>query len=248
MQAATGEKNTAGSRHDSLSLRCLKGKLLKLVIFDCDGVLIDSEILADRVVLEYCAEQFPALDFSAWQGRMTGTRTLDILSMMETEYTIRFADNADDIILQRLDERLTYEVQPISGVADALALITYKKAVVSNSYSQHVKRLLGQTDLLKQFDDSIFGADLVARPKPYPDLYLLAAKTMLVGPADCIVIEDSVPGVTAATAAGMKVIGFTGGSHSRPRYTDKLLETGASIVIESMAYLPSTIDKLLRSG
>jgi HAD superfamily hydrolase (TIGR01509 family) len=166
--------------------------------------------------------------------------------MMETEHTIRFAADADEIILQRLDGCLSREVQPIAGVAAALAGIAYHKAVVSNSYSRHVLRLLQQTGLLAYFSrDAIFGADRVERAKPHPDLYLLAAAAMSADPAACIVIEDSVPGVTAATAAGMTVIGFTGGSHSGAHHAEQLLQAGAGTAIGAMTDLPAMLAELL---
>ena len=91
---------------------------MKVVIFDCDGVLIDSEILADRVVLEYCADCFPEIDFSPWQAHMTGIMTRDILNGMEKKLSIQFPANADQAILQRLDETLHEQIQPIAGIAN----------------------------------------------------------------------------------------------------------------------------------
>lgn len=210
---------------------------MELVIFDCDGVLIDSEIVADRVVLDYCRGQFPEIDFSHWSQQMTGIQISDILKLMEDHHTIRFPADADEAILQSLNRVLVEEVEAIDGVADALAQIGQPKAVASNSHSIYVRQLLTSTQLIHHFGDSIFGADLVEHPKPRPDLYLLAASTLSVKPQHCIVIEDSVPGVTAASSAGMNVIGFTGGSHSGAENNAKLRAAGASEVMDSMTQL-----------
>ena len=109
-----------------------------------------------------------------------------------------------------------------------------------------MRHLLTRTQLLSHFGDSIFGADLVEHPKPQPDLYLLAAQTLSTKPQSCIVIEDSVPGVTAASSAGMTIIGFTGGSHSSSEYNARLRAAGAHEVINSMAQLPAMLKSLMR--
>ena len=206
---------------------------MKLIIFDCDGVLIDSEIIADQVVLAYCQEQFPALDFSAWAQRMNGVMIRDILHGMETDLGIRFADQATEVILQRMHERLR-DVQAVASVAEALPLLCQPKAVASNSTSGYVRQMLTRTGLIQHFGDAVFGADLVQRAKPAPDLYLLAAQTCAVTPTDCLVIEDSVTGITAAHSAGMTVIGFVAGQHSSWDRAAALRAAGARAVIDDL--------------
>ena len=217
---------------------------MKVVIFDCDGVLIDSEILADRVVLEYCADCFPEIDFSPWQAQMTGVMTRDIINSMEAKLAIQFPADADQAILQRLDETLHEQIQPIEGIAQALAAINKPKAVVSNSDSGHVRRMLIRTGIIEHFNEQIFGADQVERPKPHPDLYLHAAENLGVKPTDCIVIEDSVTGATAALSAAMSVIGFIGGGHATAVHGDRLRELGIEHVIDNMAQLPAKLASL----
>lgn len=215
---------------------------MKLAIFDCDGVLADSEILGDRVILDYVGECFPETDFSALKTRMTGVMVRDILHDAESMYAVRFPQDASEQILSRLDKLVGAEVQAVAGAGDALERIAMPKAVASNSTSSHVALLLERIQLAQHFGGRIFGADKVPRPKPAPELYLLAAAQCQASPADCIVVEDSVTGVTAAAAAGMTVLGFLGGSHVRGDHGRHLLAAGAERLVAHMSELPAVIE------
>lgn len=214
---------------------------MKLVVFDCDGVLLDSEHLADLVVLDYCAGQFPAVDFSPWMERMTGLAIAAILRAMEKQHRLRFPADAEQRILTLLDRRLRDEVQPVAGVATALGEIDAPKAVASNSHGSYLHSLLGRAGLLDHFADRVYGADQVERGKPHPDIYLLAAARSGLTPGDCVAVEDSVPGVTAAVAAGLPTVGFIGGGHSGAFMADPLRRAGAVTVVEHMEQLPAVL-------
>lgn len=205
---------------------------VELVVFDCDGVLLDSEHLADSVLLDYCAECHPSVDFGVWRARLAGLLTKKILATMEARHGIRFPPDAEQQVLRRIGERLDREVQPVAGVPDLLARLPLPKSVASNSYSEYLSRLLGRVGLLEHFEGRVHGADQVPAGKPAPDIYLHAAACAGVAPHACLAVEDSVTGVTAAAAAGIDVIGFTGGLHSGPHQADALHRAGARVVIE----------------
>lgn len=120
------------------------------------------------------------------------------------------------------------------------------KACASNSFSSYVDTALQRTGLVRFFGDRRFCADMVANPKPAPDVYLAAARAMNVDPSNCLVVEDSVTGVTAATAAGMPVLGFIGGGHATEGQVETLKRAGAAIVFDDMARLPALVEHWLQ--
>jgi HAD superfamily hydrolase (TIGR01509 family) len=205
-----------------------------LVIFDCDGVLIDSELLsvrADIVCLAAYGIELPAEEILE---RYTGT------SGMVTDLESRFGR-----ALPGFDERHQQLVRPlfeaglqaIPGVAAVLDSLACRSCVASSSGPERLRHALSLVGLFQRFDPHIFSAAEVARGKPAPDLFLHAAARMGAAPERCVVIEDSLPGVTAAVAAGMTAIGFTGGGHCRPGHDSRLAAHGAALVIDRMAEL-----------
>ena len=133
------------------------------------------------------------------------------------------------------------ELVPIRGVADAIAALDRPCCVASSSEPQRIRRSLELTGLLRYFEPHLFSATMVARGKPAPDIFLHAAREMGVSPARCIVIEDSVPGVIGARAAGMKVLGFRGGGHCAPGHDENRRDAGADVVFGEMRDLSTAI-------
>ena len=129
----------------------------------------------------------------------------------------------------------------IAHVADAIAAIDLPKCVASSGTPEKIRHGLDCAGLYDQLAPHIFSATQVKRGKPAPDLFLFAAEQMRAAPARCVVIEDSVPGVTGAVAAGMTVLGFHGGSHCRPGHAEKLRDAGAAVVFDDMRQLPELI-------
>lgn len=129
----------------------------------------------------------------------------------------------------------------MEGVEEALAALTCKVCVASSSSPERLRHSLSLVGLLRWFDPHIFSAAQVARGKPAPDLFLFAARQMGVEPHSCVVIEDSVPGVAGATAAGMRVIGFTGGSHCGPGHSVRLRSAGAFATLADLGELPGLL-------
>lgn len=217
-----------------------------LVIFDCDGVLVDSEIVAARVEAEMLREAGHDITAEELAERYAGLTFRDILIRIEEEAQMLFKASLIDHAEARVDERLRKEVKPISGVAEAIASLSLKKCVCSNSSAARIAAMLERTGLNLFFEGMIFSslATPSKRPKPAPDVFLYAAEKMGAEPARCIVIEDSVHGITGARAAGMRVIGFTGASHTSPGHANMLMEAGAETTIHRMADLKPTIHAL----
>ncbi|KRB49992.1 HAD family hydrolase [Rhizobium sp. Root708] len=217
-----------------------------LIIFDCDGVLVDSEIIAAQVESALLTEAGYPISVEEMGERFAGMTWQNILFQVEREANIPLSAALLDKSEKLLDMRLERDVQAIAGVQSALSRINLKRCICSNSSSQRLAMMLGKVRLKSLFDPNIFSAkDLGAdRVKPKPDIFLHGAKQMGVSPARSVVVEDSVHGVQAARAAGMRVIGFTGASHSYPSHADKLTDAGAETVISRMTDLPGVVAAL----
>jgi HAD superfamily hydrolase (TIGR01509 family) len=210
---------------------------LDLLIFDCDGVLIDSELIACRIVAETLTEagyQSTARDIIAFVGKSSR----DMYARLADRFGRALPDDLDARLGQALRRAFAAELQPMAGV-DALlcGLAGTRRCVASSSGLERIRHSLGCTGLLGHFGDALFSASMVARGKPAPDLFLHAAAAMGVPPARCVVIEDSVPGIEAAVAAGMAAIGFTGGAHCGTDHAARLTRAGAARVAPSMEEL-----------
>jgi HAD superfamily hydrolase (TIGR01509 family) len=213
-----------------------------LILFDCDGVLVDSEIIAAEVESSLLTEAGYPISAEEMGERFAGMTWRNILLEVEKESSIPFSASLLDKSEKLLDERLA-TVPMIEGVKEALAKMTTQRCICSNSSTARLDMRLSYTGLKAYFAPHVYSAkDLGAdRVKPKPDIYLHGAKQFNVSPSRCVVVEDSTHGVTAARAAGMRVIGFTGASHSYPSHADKLTDAGAETVISRMRDLPATI-------
>jgi HAD superfamily hydrolase (TIGR01509 family) len=150
--------------------------------------------------------------------------------------------DVDDIEAIRLVvENTAIQAPVIDGVDTALAQIPLPKACASNSHEPYIRAVLARTGLSAFFGDHVFCADMVAKPKPAPDIYLAASERFGIEPDACLVVEDSVTGATAAHAAGMSVFGFTGGGHTKDAQMDALLAAGAQQVFDDMHRLPALV-------
>lgn len=218
----------------------------ELVIFDCDGVLVDSEIVAARVEAEMLRKAGHEITAEELAERYSGLTFRDILLHLEREAQMLFKASLIDEVEARVDERLRREVKAISGAAEAVASISSRKCICSNSSEKRIADMLERTRLAPFFEGRIFSSlsTPTKRPKPAPDVFLYAAEKMGAEPANTIVIEDSVHGINGARAAGMRVIGFTGASHTSPGHGDMLMEAGAETTIRRMADLKPTIEAL----
>ena len=217
----------------------------RLMLCDCDGVLIDSEAVAARVLVDELAALWPGLDIEPVVMPLLGLRIEAVLASA-ADTLGRTLDAAQIGAIRRAVEVAAVEAPPVQGIAHALSAIAIRKACASNSFSPYVDTVLNRTGLVRFFGERRFCADMVENPKPAPDVYLAASRTLRVAPAHCLVVEDSVTGVTAARAAGMAVLGFIGGGHATEGQIDALRRAGASVVFDDMTKLPGLVEQWLQ--
>ncbi|MFI9809136.1 HAD family hydrolase [Streptomyces sp. NPDC052301] len=211
-------------------------KPIELVIFDCDGVLVDSERIAARVQVTLGAQL-------GWP-------------LTEDEVVARFIGRSHAAIREQVAERLGHEtaavwaerferlhreavdagIAPVEGLLEALEEITLPTCVASSGSHEKMRHTLGRTGLYERFEGRIHSSTEVARGKPAPDLFLYAAERMGVAPAACVVVEDSRPGVRAARAAGMRALGYAGGLTPVEH-----LEGPGTVVFHDMRKLPALL-------
>jgi len=205
-----------------------------LVIFDCDGVLVDSEIVSFEAEAEALAEHCINVPVDELLDRFVGLSSASAFAILEKEHGIRLPPDFAARCRQRVLETFDRKLRPIAGVAALLEGLTHRRCVASSSEPSRIRHSLRVTGILHHFDPHIFSATQVTHGKPAPDLFLFAAAQMGAAPARCLVIEDSLPGVTAARAAGMAVLGFTGAGHCRAGHAETLRAAGAHAVLTSM--------------
>ena len=219
-----------------------------LFLFDCDGVLVDSEIIASKVDAELLTGAGYPISAEDVTQRFAGLTFRMIIDIIEGETGRKLPEDIMARQKETLDRRLANELKPIAGVEDLLEGLDPERAVCSNSSSERLGITLGRARLFDLFAPHIYSAVEVGdrQPKPSPNVYSFAARQFGRPPRECIVIEDSVFGVTAASAAGMRVVGFTGGAHSWLGHADLLTEAGAETVINRFADLPKVADAFMK--
>ncbi len=213
-----------------------------LVIYDCDGTLIDTETLYGEVSLAACH----ALGLTDWTidhyvDSIVGIPWSDGVKVIEAAHGRALPADFEQTIEDAVALRLESELRALPGVREALDVIGGRRCVASSTSIAPLRRNLAITGLIDLFDPHIFSASQVARGKPHPDVFLHAASQMGAAARDCLVIEDSVPGVRAAQAAGMRVVGFTGVSHDKARSAARLTEAGALAVIDDFGRWPALV-------
>jgi HAD superfamily hydrolase (TIGR01509 family) len=209
----------------------------ELVIFDCDGVLIDSEAIACRADSACLAEIGITIAPEEIMQRYLGISAATMCRDIEQRYGIALPPDFVATLHKRVAAIFDTELAVVAGVEQLLQRLQHSRCVASSSAPERLRHSLSVTGLLGYFEPHIFSATQVARGKPAPDLFLFAADAMQVPPAACTVVEDSVPGVQAAVAAGMRAIGFTGGAHCRPGHAEQLQTAGAMAIAADMTSL-----------
>lgn len=208
----------------------------ELVIFDCDGVLVDSEHLSHQVLRQMLAEHGIQLSLAATFEHFMGASTQKCLQVLEgllgrpapADFMPRFG--------ARSFEAFRTGLTAVDGVHELIATLEAPFCVASNGPRRKMRLTLGHTCLLPHFEGRLFSADDVRHPKPAPDLFLHAAGTLGAAPAACIVVEDSPTGIAAARAAGMTVFGYAAMTPA-----ERLLQAGADRVFRRMAELPALL-------
>jgi HAD superfamily hydrolase (TIGR01509 family) len=211
----------------------------ELVIFDCDGVLVDSERIAIRVEARFLGELGWPLTEAEIVERFMGHTSEYMDQAIEAQLGGRLPEDWKDQFHRRYREAFTAELVPVDGVLEVLDQLTVPTCVASSGSHDKLRFTLGHTGLYERFEGRIFSGYEVANGKPAPDLFLHAAARMGVEPARCAVVEDSHYGVLAARAAGMRAFGYAGGLTPPER-----LRGEATVVFEDMRELP----RLLANG
>jgi HAD superfamily hydrolase (TIGR01509 family) len=210
----------------------------ELVIFDCDGVLVDSERLAVKVDVVLLRELGWPLSETEVIDRFVGRSDRDTQAAIEAHLGRRLPAGWQDTLTARYHEAFAAELTPVAGVVGALDRITLPTCIASSGTHEHLRYTLSLTGLYERFAGRIFSAQDVSRGKPAPDLFLHAAASMSAEPAACVVVEDSRPGVEAARAAGMRVLAFAGGLTP-----PDLLAGPNTTVFADMRELPGLLDQ-----
>jgi HAD superfamily hydrolase (TIGR01509 family) len=205
-----------------------------LVIFDCDGVLVDSEVISNRIFMEGFAELGIVFTLEEMLAFGVGKNAVTLAAAIEQEFGVTLPAGFIEGQRARIMEAFTTELRPIDGIPELLAALKLKRCVASNSHIRRVRHALTTTGLMPHLEPHIYTPAMVAQGKPAPDLFLYAAEQHGIRPDRCLVIEDSLSGVTAANAAGMPIIGFVGGSHCRPGHADAMRQAGCFEVFARM--------------
>jgi HAD superfamily hydrolase (TIGR01509 family) len=212
-----------------------------VVIFDCNGVLVDSEPIAAAVAAREFARAGIAVTPELVVQYFFGRRPSDMFAAVETAARRKLPPGFDSTVAAETLKSLRAELRATAHVAYALSWLRGPKCVASSSPIERVRLSLEIANLARFFGRNLFSASDVPNGKPAPDLFLLVASRMKVAPRDCIVVEDSPAGVAAARLAGMIPLGFVGGSYAAAGLGQQLLAAGARTVIADMRQLKSTI-------
>lgn len=210
----------------------------RLLIFDCDGVLVDSEIISNRVFCAMLNELGLELTLDDMFSRFVGLSMPQCLDRIAAMLGASPPEDFAARLQEKTEAALRAEVKPVPGVRAVLDGLELPFCVASSGSRRKIRLTLGATGLLERFGDRIFSAEDVVHSKPAPDLFLHAAAAMGHAPADCLVIEDTPTGVRAGVAAGMRVLGFSAYTPAK-----RLMAAGAHATFGSMDALPAWIDR-----
>lgn len=210
----------------------------ELLLFDCDGVLVDSERISNEIFAQMLRELGLDVDLQYMFDHFVGYSMEQCVEKIEalTGEPLS-ADFAAEFERREIDA-LSSQLVSVDGVREALSQIDMRRCVVSSGSHKKIRNSLTKTGLMKFFEPHIFSVEDVAKPKPAPDVYQFAARTMKIEPEKCLVIEDTPTGVAAGAAAGMTVFGYAG--YMKP---EKLTDAGAHHVVSNMAQLPQEMER-----
>jgi HAD superfamily hydrolase (TIGR01509 family) len=217
-----------------------------LVIFDCDGVLVDSEVISCSTYAEVLTRHGYPITTEQVYDRFLGRSTHEARLEVERELGRVLPDDFEVLLQAEIYRSFEATLRAIPSIEQALDGIAQPVCVASSGSPERIRTSLSLVKLYDRFTPHVFSARQVKHGKPAPDLFLFAAAQMQVAPARCLVIEDSLPGVIAARAAGMTALGFHGGGHCRPDAAAALRGAGALATFSDIAQLPALIDRIAR--
>lgn len=218
-----------------------------LIIFDCDGVLIDSEALVCRLVSEEFTRLGYPLSVEQVIERFAGRPEREMLAEIALDWGRAIPDDYEACMTSRIAEAYRTDLRAMAGAAEAIASMRVPVCVASSSAPGKLRLGLACTGLEALLAPNLVSAAFVGRGKPAPDVFIYAAGWMRTPVDRCLVIEDSLPGVEAAREAGMRVVGFVGGAHCPPGHATRLRQRGAEGIVEAFsdlrAYLPGIFER-----
>jgi len=220
----------------------------RAIIFDFDGVLADSEVLSNSVLAEIVTELGVPMTVDDAYRAFMGKRLSEVIEAIERVVGRKLPPDFADSYQVRTFDAFRRDLKPIDGAREFIEVWgEVPRCIASSSSPERLALSLEVLKMTSLFAGRVFSASNVARGKPHPDIFLHAAEQLGVQPADCIVIEDSVGGVTAGCAAGATVIGLTAAGHGQAGHDARLRQAGAHYVVASFAELDRVIRPLLRS-
>lgn len=212
------------------------------ILFDCDGVLVDSETITNQVICDTLNAHGANISLEETMAIFLGKLLRDSTDLITQIIGYSPPESFFDTFLSARNHALATQVMPIQGIVSLIAAIKQSGipfAVASGADLHKMSITLGRTGLLDDFKGRMFGKDQVSRSKPFPDVYLLAAQSIGVDIARCVVIEDTVTGVNAGKSAGATVIGYAGAKYTN---ANDLLNAGACIAINTMNSLYTVLN------
>lgn len=208
-----------------------------LVIFDCDGVLVDTETLANQLLVKVLAEDGFIISYEDCRRLFVGKTLEAVMAHVEASIGRRLDPQWPDYVRDETLKAFSTGINAVPHVREVLIALEGQRipfCVASSGKFEKMRFTLGNSGLLHFVEKTLYSAEQVGRGKPWPDLFLFAAKSMGHAPAGCVVIEDSVPGVEAAVAAGMPVLGYAGDPHTE---AGVLKEKGAHVFHDMRALM-----------
>lgn len=208
---------------------------LKCVIFDCDGVLVDSEMIGNRVLLSMSREHGLEISLEEWVRKFKGRSLSDCFLQIEKAINKKLPEHFEKEYRRQSFEAFKKEIRPVEGVREFIESLNVPFCVASSGPQAKIRLNLTATGLIDLFENKIFSCYDIQSWKPEPDIYLHAASEMGYRVEDCIVIEDSTPGVIAAKSGGFRVYGYAHESNEQE------LESAGAIVFNSYAALTNLL-------
>lgn len=220
-----------------------------LVIFDCDGVLVDSEAISVEILRTFIGEAGGSVSEEVAYRRFLGRSVAAVSEILASDFGVAMTDADLDRMRAEVQARFARELKPVPGVRAMLEALSLPRCVASSGSPERILFSLTVTGLLGPLAPHLFSAAMVENGKPAPDLFLHAARIMGVAPNHCLVVEDSPAGIEAAHAAGMHVAAFTGGLHARGEMLRAMLAPlKPDFIFDDMSKLPDLITRLNRGS